>query len=136
MPGSKTRRDARTAAVVRSAVSQTYRKIGAVVRRIPRGRVMTYGQVAAAAGMPRAARVVGYAMHAIGDQVPWQRVLGARGRGRAGVSIKDPVGAAIQQQMLEKEGVAFSRVGAVDLERFGWSPKTPAGVRRRPRKKP
>jgi methylated-DNA-protein-cysteine methyltransferase-like protein len=127
--------------MIARAVSATYQKIAVVVRRIPRGRVMTYGQVAAAAGMPRAARVVGYAMRALGDQVPWQRVVGSRGAGRGGVSIKDPVGAAVQRQILEKEGVGFGRGGGIDLERFGWDgtakkrgPKTPAGARRRPRK--
>ena len=59
----------------------TYSRIYAVVRRIPRGRVATYGQVAELAGLPGHARQVGYALHALprGTTVPWHRVLNARG---------------------------------------------------------
>ncbi len=100
--------------------------IYAVVRRIPRGRVSTYGAIAALLGRPRAARQVGYAMAALRgttNDVPWQRVLGARPRGRAGVSILDPMGAAVQQAKLEREGVAFDGRGMVDLARFEWRPR-------------
>ncbi len=99
--------------------STPFQRILAVIRRIPRGRVMTYGQVAAAAGLPRGARVVGYALRGCHGAVPWQRVVGLRRKGRAHVTIKDPVGAAVQRQMLEREGVAFTRDGAIDLERYG-----------------
>jgi len=95
----------------------------AVVRRIPRGRVATYGQVALLAGRPRAARHVGYAMAALRGarhRVPWQRVMGARPRGLAVVSILDPMGAATQRLLLEREGVRFDERGRVDLARFGW----------------
>ncbi|MBK9518082.1 MAG: MGMT family protein [Anaeromyxobacter sp.] len=97
-----------------------------VVRRIPRGRVATYGQVAALAGRPRGARLTGYALGALRttvNDVPWQRVLGARGRDRAGVSLKDPIGAGVQQALLEREGVTFDARGRVDLARFGWRPR-------------
>ncbi len=97
-----------------------------VVRRIPRGRVTTYGEVARKAGLPRFARHVGYALAALrgGSQgVPWQRVLGKRGRLHAGISLRDPVGAAMQQKLLEAEGVEFDGQGRVSLERFGaWAP--------------
>ena len=99
-----------------------------VVRRIPRGRVATYGEVALAAGRPRAARQVGYALAALrgaAHGVPWQRVCGARPRGHAGISLLDPIGAAVQRQLLEAEGVEFDDRGRIDLARFGW--------RRRPR---
>jgi methylated-DNA-protein-cysteine methyltransferase related protein len=69
----------------------------AVVRRIPRGRVATYAQVALAAGNPRAARHVGYALAALRGakhRVPWQRVLGKRSARWGGISILDPMGAA------------------------------------------
>ncbi len=101
-----------------------------IVRRIPRGRVATYGQIALLAGRPRAARQVGFAMAALRGtrhRVPWQRVLGARPRGAAAVSILDPMGAAVQRVLLEREGVAFDAKGRVSLERFGWRPR-----RRRP----
>jgi methylated-DNA-protein-cysteine methyltransferase-like protein len=54
--------------------------------------------------------------------VPWQRVLGARGRGRAGVSLKDAAGAGLQRTLLEREGVRFDARGTVDLARHGWRP--------------
>jgi methylated-DNA-protein-cysteine methyltransferase-like protein len=99
--------------------SSTFARILAVVRRIPRGSVMTYGQVAAAAGMPRGARVVGYALRGCKGAVPWQRVVGLRRKGRAHVTLKDPVGAALQRKLLEKEGVRFTRDDAIDLARYG-----------------
>jgi methylated-DNA-protein-cysteine methyltransferase-like protein len=98
-----------------------------VVRRIPRGRISTYGAVAAFAGHPRAARHVGYALAALrgtSHDVPWHRVLGARSRRKAMVTIKDPTGGALQRERLEAEGVAFDAWGHVSLERFGWSGPT------------
>jgi methylated-DNA-protein-cysteine methyltransferase-like protein len=97
-----------------------------VVRRIPPGRVCTYGVVAALAGRPRAARHVGYALAALKDggpyaDVPWHRVLGKRPRNRAAVTLKDPVGGAVQRGMLEKERVVFDARGNIDLGRFGWA---------------
>ncbi len=97
-----------------------------VARRIPRGKVATYGQVAALAGRPRGARLCGYALSALRGtvhEVPWQRVLGARGGGRAGISLRDPVGAAAQRALLEREGVEVDSRGWVELEKFGWRPR-------------
>ncbi len=109
-----------------------------IVRRIPRGRVATYGDVARVAGKPHGARQVGYALAALRGakhDVPWQRVLGARPRGMAAISILDPVGAAVQQQLLEREGVRFDDRGRVDLGPFGWNPRrrrtAPGSARRR-----
>ncbi len=104
-----------------------------IVRRIPRGRVATYGDVALAAGRPRGARQVGYALAALRGarhDVPWQRVLGARSRGMAAISIRDPVGAGVQRKLLEGEGVAFDARERVDLARFGWRRTAPARRRR------
>ena len=103
-----------------------------VVRRIPRGRVATYAQVALLAGRPRAARQVGYALaalHGTGTRVPWQRVLGKRSAKEAGISIRDPVGAAAQQDLLEREGVEVDARGRVSLERFGWGSRSRSGSR-------
>ncbi|BDG04550.1 hypothetical protein AMOR_35460 [Anaeromyxobacter oryzae] len=111
-----------------------------VVRRIPRGQVATYGEVALLAGKPRAARQVGYALAALRGakhDIPWQRVLGTRPRGHAAISILDPMGAAVQRDLLETEGVAFDERGLVALDRFGWSrarraTRTSRGAARRP----
>ncbi len=103
------------------APSETYRRIYAVVARIPRGRVATYGQVAALAGRGRHARQVGYALHTLpdGTVLPWQRVINARGE----VSERATPGwAGYQRHLLEEEGVRFDRRGRVDLARFGWDP--------------
>ncbi len=105
-----------------SSRSDTYQRIYRVVRRIPRGRVATYGQVADLAGFPRHARMVGYALHALEDDaVPWQRVINARGQ----ISPRAWPGAEIaQRRMLEAEGVRFDRAGRIDLGRFAWRPRT------------
>ena len=117
------------------ALSDSYRAIFAIVQRIPRGQVMTYGQVAEAAGLGRAARLVGYAMHAIGMHLPWHRVLGMRGRGVAQVSIKDPIAGTEQRQLLEQEGVQFSGSSGVDLDRFGANAHSKEGSRTTPPRK-
>lgn len=107
-----------------------YRSIYAVVRRIPRGRVATYGQVAELAGLPRQARQVGYALHALewGSSVPWHRVLNARG----GISLRRAPGTeGLQRQLLEAEGVVFDAAGRVDLAALRWRPRRrPATARR------
>jgi methylated-DNA-protein-cysteine methyltransferase-like protein len=100
----------------------SYQRIYDVVRRIPSGRVATYGQVAQLARLGGHARQVGYALHAIGaeDGVPWHRVINAQGR----VSPRrEPGGDHIQRQLLEREGVHFDPAGRVDLERYRWNPR-------------
>jgi len=113
-------------------VARLYRAIYAVIRRIPRGAVATYGQVAELAGLPHGARVVGYALRistpAMG--LPWQRVVGKRSRGTAAVSILDPIGGAVQRGLLEKEGVRFSTSGGISLADHGWLPAAPPRRRR------
>jgi methylated-DNA-protein-cysteine methyltransferase-like protein len=102
--------------------SDSYRRIYAVVSRIPRGRVATYGQVAELAGLPRQARLVGYAMHALpaGSDVPWHRVVNAAGK----VSLRsDGLGHDdLQAQLLAREGVRFV-AGAIPLARYRWQPR-------------
>ena len=92
----------------------------AVVRRIPSGRVVTYGQVAELAGSPGQARQVGWALHALqrGTRVPWQRVVNARGA----CSLRPGSGSEHEQRRrLEAEGVAFGAGGRIDLPRFRWN---------------
>jgi methylated-DNA-protein-cysteine methyltransferase-like protein len=100
----------------------TYAKIYAVVRRIPRGRVATYGQVAALAGIPGRARQVGYALHALrgATAVPWQRVLNAAG----GISLPPMRGGINQRMLLRREGVEFGASERVLLTRFQWRPRS------------
>jgi methylated-DNA-protein-cysteine methyltransferase related protein len=97
-------------------------RIYAVVRRIPRGRVATYGQVAELAGLPGHARQVGYAMAALpsGTGVPWHRVLNAGGM----VSRRKYPGEELsQRRLLEREGVKFDARGRVDLKVVRWRPR-------------
>ncbi len=99
-----------------------YPKIYAVVRRIPRGRVATYGQIATLAGLPGHARQVGYALHALpeADDVPWHRVINAQGR----VSPRSAPGwDDVQRQFLEAEGVCFDTSGRTLLARYRWQPR-------------
>lgn len=92
-----------------------------VVRRIPPGRVATYGGVARVAGVPGGARQVGYALAALADDdidVPWHRVINAKGevsRRSGGRSFE-----RIQRALLEAEGVVFDARGRIDLDRYGW----------------
>jgi methylated-DNA-protein-cysteine methyltransferase-like protein len=101
-----------------------YARIYAVVRRIPRGRVATYGQVAELAGLAGHARQVGYALHALpdGTAVPWHRVINAAGA----VSLRAVPGIELtQRQLLEREGVSFDARGRVALGRVRWRARTP-----------
>ena len=115
-------------------VTGTYERIYAVIARIPPGRVATYGQVAAVAGLGRAARQVGYALHTLpdGSDLPWQRVINSRGEvsPRSGADWE----AGYQRHLLEEEGVHFDAAGRVDLARFRWDPDA-RPTRGKPRRK-
>ena len=103
-------------------VAALYRSIYAVIRRIPKGRVATYGQVAELAGVPRHARQVGYALNALreGDDVPWHRVVNAAGA----ISLRAfPGYEEIQRTLLEDEGVEIGVRDRIDLERCRWRPR-------------
>lgn len=92
-----------------------------VVRRIPRGRVATYGQVAGLAGLGGHARQVGYALHVLPGEslVPWHRVINRRGE----ISLRPGGGSDVTQRLLlDREGVRFDARGRVDLKLFGWKP--------------
>jgi methylated-DNA-protein-cysteine methyltransferase related protein len=104
--------------------SPFYEAVYGLVRRIPSGRVMSYGQIAVLLGHPRAARAVGYAMRASGNvkDVPWQRVINAQGRVSTRAAEE---GTLLQQRMLEEEGIRFDATGVCDLERYRWEPEQP-----------
>jgi methylated-DNA-protein-cysteine methyltransferase-like protein len=92
----------------------------AVIRKIPRGKVLTYGQVAAIAGVPRASRIVGGILFHSGLEkgMPWQRVINAQGKiSTYRVGMGDE-----QRRLLESEGLKFNRQGAVDLKKHQWRP--------------
>jgi methylated-DNA-protein-cysteine methyltransferase-like protein len=101
--------------------SAVYARIYALVRRIPRGRVATYGQIARLLSMPGRARQVGYALSALSDErVPWHRVVNAQG----GVSPRSEPGYdEVQRRLLEREGVRFDAAGRVALARYGGAPR-------------
>jgi methylated-DNA-protein-cysteine methyltransferase-like protein len=96
-----------------------YELIWSVVRKIPRGRVATYGQIAELAGLGGHARQVGYALHHLpeGSDIPWHRVINAKGE------ISERTGGdshELQRMLLEAEGVELDLRGRMDLERYRW----------------
>lgn len=97
-----------------------YELIWSWVRKIPRGRVATYGQIASLAGLEGHARQVGYALHNLPERtnVPWHRVVNAKGEispRRAGDSHE------LQRMLLEGEGVELDLRGRIDLKRYRWN---------------
>ncbi len=100
--------------------SANYERIYAVVKRVPKGRVATYGQIAALAGLPGHARQVGYALNKTpaGRRLPWHRVLGAGGK----ISLEG-AGGMEQRLRLAAEGVTVNAAGRVLLARYQWQPR-------------
>lgn len=92
-----------------------------IVRQIPEGRVMTYGQIAEILGENYTPRTVGFVMNSAEKDVPWQRVINAQGACSTGHIIL-PVN--LQQQILESEGVAFNEKGRCDLKKYRWQPES------------
>ncbi|MGH9701335.1 MAG: MGMT family protein [Candidatus Acidiferrales bacterium] len=103
-----------------------------LIKKIPRGRVTTYGDLARALRLPGGARAAGYAMAACpsGQGIPWHRVLGAGGR----VRMPEPH-ASLQRRLLQTENVKFDG-GVVDMKIHGWSPaRVKSKARKTKRKK-
>ena len=99
-------------------------RIYRIVRSIPTGRVMTYGQLAEILGDGYTPRTVGFVMHGSDDKTPWHRVINAQG----GCSTRGLVlPHDKQQRMLEAEGVVFNERGRCDLQTYLWIPDTKKG---------
>lgn len=91
-----------------------------VIKKIPQGKVATYGQVAALAGNPRAARQVVWILNSSSrkDELPWHRLVNGKGQ----ISLKRNHGYEIQKKLLQKEGVNFSEKDTINFKRYLWSP--------------
>jgi methylated-DNA-protein-cysteine methyltransferase-like protein len=97
-------------------VSTLFARIYAVVKRVPRGRITSYGEIARLAGLRGGARTVGWALASTprGEKIPWWRVVRSDG------AIAPRPFASEQRRRLRAEGVRFTRRGAVGLRRYGW----------------
>lgn len=98
-----------------------FKEVYKLVKKVPKGKVTSYGRIAALLGKPRAARAVGYALNALSktqeQTVPWQRVINSQGK----ISFRGDTGRSIlQKKILEKEGIKFSASETVDLDLYGW----------------
>jgi methylated-DNA-protein-cysteine methyltransferase-like protein len=96
-------------------------KVKEVIKRIPAGKVATYGQVAAIAGNPWAVRGVVWVLHSSSakENLPWQRVVNAKGK----ISLGRNQGYEEQKALLESEGVTFGPGDVIDFDRYLWSPE-------------
>lgn len=100
--------------------SPLYRKIIATIRRVPKGKVASYGQIAEVAGAKGAARQVVWTLHTAHKYgLPWQRIINAQGK----IAMKTDISYIRQRDRLLAEGVEFDEYGRVDMERFGWKPR-------------
>ena len=96
-------------------------KVYKIVREIPPGHVMTYGQIAGILGEGYTARTVGYVMHAAdSENVPWQRVINSQGKCS---TEKLLLPHNVQQKILEDEGIVFNQKGKCDLGKYQWYPE-------------
>jgi methylated-DNA-protein-cysteine methyltransferase related protein len=102
------------------------KRVVMIIRSIPAGKVMTYGQIAACAGSPRAARQVVRILHAMSatQQLPWHRVVNKQGE----IALGDPDSAEEQRLRLEEEGIEFTLDQRIPLERYHFEPHPPADV--------
>lgn len=104
-----------------------YEKIYRVIRKIPSGKVATYGQIALLAGIGRQPRRVGYALSILaeGHDLPWHRVINAKG---AVSSRWESDSVSLQEDLLRQEGIVFNRKNCVPLKDFLWQPGTNDGL--------
>jgi methylated-DNA-protein-cysteine methyltransferase-like protein len=102
-------------------VSTTFhQRVIEIIKKIPEGKVATYGQIAAYAGSPQAARQVVRILHSSSrkENLPWHRVVNSEGR----ISLKPNQGYEIQKALLKKEGIRFDLQDTIDFNRYLWSP--------------
>ena len=99
-----------------------FKSVWEMVRRIPQGKVATYGQIAALLGNPRAARTVGWALHSMPNDadIPWHRVINSKGRISTDCLEHSP---DLQRRLLEAEEILFDERGYVDLKMVQWRPE-------------
>jgi len=95
-------------------------RVKAIIRGIPKGKVASYGQIAAYAGNPLGAKQVAYVLHASSkkDKLPWQRVINSKGK----ISLPMGSGYETQRRLLRREGICFGNDDIIDLEQFQWKP--------------
>lgn len=94
-----------------------YQKTISIIKKIPKGKVATYGMVAAIAGNPNAARQVAYILHSssVKHNLPWHRVINSKGE----ISLKPLQGYELQMKLLKKEGIIFDKNNCINLKKFG-----------------
>ena len=97
-----------------------YQRVKHIIKRIPKGKVATYGQIAALAGNHRAARQVAWILHSSSEKenLPWHRVINSRGE----ISLKPSHGYEVQKALLRKEHIESDENGRIDLHEYLWNP--------------
>lgn len=95
-----------------------YQRVIDMIKRIPKGQVTTYGQIARSVGSPQSARQVAYILHSSSDKenLPWHRVINSKGC----IALKRGSGYELQKKLLEDEGIVLDKEGCIDLGRFLW----------------
>ena len=97
-----------------------HQKAVKIIKKIPRGKVATYGQIALLAGNPRASRMVVRVLYSVKEEnLPWHRLINREGK----ISLREGQGYEEQESLLKSEGVVFNSDGSIDLKKYQWSPR-------------
>src|SRR5512136_825068 len=129
---SRTAQTTRVHGEVQAAGRGAWAAVYTLVRAIPRGRIMTYGQIAGLLGNLLSPKAVGWAMHTCPDDVPWHRVVNASGA--CSTDRRGDLPPGLQRALLEAEGVEFRLDATLDLALFRWEPPArPVSLRARGR---